>query len=416
MPPAAPTTTPAAERSVPKPPPDSTSPIRSFFVSAALGLESLLAQELERMGATSVSQASAGVYVEGTLELAYRACLWSRVGSRVLWPIATFAFGSTDELYEGARQVPWSEHVDPSKTVAVHTTAVDAIIGNARFASLRVKDAIVDELRAQTGERPSVDTEAPDLRVNVHLQVDEATIAIDLAGEGLHRRGYRTERADAPLREDLAAALLIRSRWHDIAARGGGFADPMCGSGTLPIEAALMAADAAPGLARSRWGFEGWRKHDAALWDRLVREARARRAAGIARLPAIRGSDSDAGLVELARRNVERAELSGCVEIRHADVRAAEPPPGPPGLVAVNPPWGLRLGEADDLAPLYGALGHRLREAYGGWEATVLTANRDLARAIGLRPRRRGKLRQSGVECHLLRYRIHAERLGDNNT
>ena len=222
-------------------------------------------------------------------DLAYRACLWSRVALHVLRPIASFPAATPDALYAGVAAIDWEAHLGVDDTFVVDFTTSRSAITHTQFGAQCTEDAIVDRFRAATGRRPSVDTQDPRLRITVHLERDVATVAIDLAGESLHRRGYRGRQGPAPLRETLAAAVLLRAGWPEIAAAGGAFVDPMCGSGTLPIEAALLAGDIAPGLLRRRFGFEGWRGHDAALWQRLRTDDEARRGGG--RLAAVRICD-----------------------------------------------------------------------------------------------------------------------------
>ena len=284
----------------------------SFFATCAKALEPLVAGELRALGASDVVETRAGVAFAGTLETAYRACLWSRVASRVLLPLATFDAADEDALYDGVRTIRWTEHLGPDQTLAV----------DANWA-LKVKDAIVDQIRDETGRRPSVDTDAPDVRINVYLNEGRATVSIDLSGDSLHRRGWRAVGVEAPLKENLAAAILLLADWPAHAAAGAPFVDPMCGSGTLPIEAALIAAEVAPGLGRERFGFHGWRGHDAALWQRLTDEARARRRPITSRLF---GFDHDARAVEIARDNARRAGVADAIDFRVVELADAAPP------------------------------------------------------------------------------------------
>lgn len=356
-----------------------------FFAPVARGLEGVLGEELRAMGVRGVRPATAGASFEGDIDAGYRACLWSRVASRVLMPIARFSASDPDALYEGARAIAWEEHLALASTFAIDATVRDSRITHSGFAGLRVKDAIADRFRERTGERPSVDTVAPDLRVNVALRRDTATVSIDLAGDPLHRRGYRRSgvQAAAPLKETLAAGMLALAGWPDIAAAGGALLDPMCGSGTLPIEAALMAADIAPGMRRTRWGFSGWLGHDAAAWERLLDEAMERAERGVASLPPIAGSDIDADAVAIARACAARAGLADAIELSVRDVREAVPPASSPrGLLVVNPPYGERLG--GELEPLYAALGERARRVLGGWRLALLSSEEALEARVGL--------------------------------
>ena len=228
----------------------------SFFVTAAAGTADLLASELAALGIENAREVLGGVACESDLAGAYRACLESRMGLRVLWQIAQFPVADANALYAGIRGIDWSVHMDADGTLAVDFSGSVPGVTHTQFGAQRVKDAVVDQFRERTGTRPSVDRDAPWLRINVHAARSAVTVAIDLAGDSLHRRGYRGGQGAAPLKENLAAAILIRAGWPAIAAAGGGFVDPMCGSGTFPIEAALIAADFAPGLFRERFGFE----------------------------------------------------------------------------------------------------------------------------------------------------------------
>ncbi len=361
----------------------------SLFAPVPLGLEAVLAGELRALGAKRVRPGKAGVAFTGDLETAYRVCLWSRVASRTLLALGDVAAPDPEALYEGLLGMPWEEHVPAEGTLAVDVVASRSPISHTGYATLKVKDAIVDRLRERFGVRPSVDTVAPDVRVNVALRGTKAVVSVDLAGDGLHRRGYRTpgKQAVAPLKENLAAGVLLLAGWPEIAAAGGGFADPLCGSGTLVLEAALMALDIAPGLLRERWGFGGWCGHDAAAWERLLAEAAERRQMGLARELLLAGSDTDRRAIGLARASAGRAGLSGHVRFDHRDVRDAAPLKGSaPGLVATNPPYGERLSAGDELRPFYAAIGSTLRERFGGWRACVVTGAPDLIAVTGLAP------------------------------
>lgn len=406
-----------------------------FFATAPRGLVELLADELRALGAEGVRLQPAGVYFTGPLALGYRACLWSRLAGRVLLEIASGPAHDADALYDAVQRVDWREHVDPAGTIAVDFTGANAAIVHTRFGAQKVKDAIVDQLSARAGVRPSVDVQRPDLRVHVHLRRpsghaqedrsegaghDEAMIAVDLSGEALHRRGYREAGVEAPLKENLAAALLVRAGWPALAAAGLPLVDPMCGSGTLLIEAAWIAGDRAPGLQRAVYGFHGWRGHDPELWAGLVTEARARAAEGAAKIPAITGFDIDPVAVRAAGANLARAGLKGAVqaaELRGLDALVApeifprEPVAAdmPRGLVATNPPYGERLGTRADLPALFRLLGERLREGFRGWRAAVLTPDLELGKLLHLRADRRYELNNGGIDVHLLRIDVPLE-------
>jgi len=378
-----------------------------LFASAPRGIEPLLADELRALGAGDVKETRAGVMFTGDLTLAYRVCLWSRVANRVLLPLAQFPAPTPEALYDGVRSIDWSTHLDQNGTLAVEFNAYRSAITHTHYGALKVKDAIVDQFRERTGVRPSVATNEPDVRINVYVHADVASLSIDLSGESLHRRGYRADTVTAPLKENLAAAILLRAGWPAIAREGGALVDLMCGSGTLPIEAALMASDSAPGLDRSYYGFLRWRGHDAASWEALLAEAHARRAAGIKKLPAIRGYDSDPAAVRVALVNVERAGLTGRVHIERrylADCRSEHVEHI--GLVVVNPPYGERLGEESELPGLYRELGSVLKRCYEGWRAAVFTGNPELGKVMGLRAHKMHVLYNGAIECKLLHFEV----------
>ena len=377
-----------------------------FFVTAATGTADLLAAELATLGIGDLREVQGGAACTATLAAAYRACLWSRVGLRVLWRIAEFPVANESELYAGARSIDWSQHLGESDTLAVDFSGSVPDIDNTQFGALRVKDAIVDQFREKTGERPSVDRAAPMLRINVHVGRGAAVVAIDLSGDSLHRRGYRGGQGAAPLKENLAAAILLRSGWPTIAEAGGYFVDPLCGSGTLPIEAALIAADIAPGLTRARFGFERWRQHDAELWRELRAEAVLLGVADRIAPGRIRGYDRDPIALGDAEANAARAGLGGRLLFHRCELAALPTASAPTGLIAVNPPYGERLGETGALRELYALLGKRLREGYLGWEAAVFTGNPALGRELGINARRTHKMMNGPIECRLLRIRI----------
>ena len=377
-----------------------------LFVTAATGTVDLLGAELTALGVRELREVQGGTACTATLADAYRACLWSRVGLRVLWRISEFPVANDRELYDGIRAVDWSEHMGETDTLAVDFSGSVPGIDHTQFGAQRVKDAIVDQFRDKTGARPSVDRAAPALRINVHIGRGTAAVAIDLSGDSLHRRGYRGGQGAAPLKEYLAAAILLRAGWPAIAEAGGYFVDPLCGSGTLPIEAALIAADIAPGLTRARFGFEHWRRHDAKLWNDMRAEAVSRGAIDRLARGRIRGYDRDSVVLRDAVANAARAGFGELLEFHRCELGALPVAPAPYGLIAVNPPYGERLGETEALRELYGLLGKRLREGYLGWEAAVFTGNPALGRELGINARRTHRMMNGPIECRLLRIRI----------
>ncbi|MFL6576050.1 MAG: bifunctional 23S rRNA (guanine(2069)-N(7))-methyltransferase RlmK/23S rRNA (guanine(2445)-N(2))-methyltransferase RlmL [Povalibacter sp.] len=377
-----------------------------FFASCPPGVADLTATELRDCGATMCREFKLGVQFEGSLEVAYRACLWSRTASRILLPLGSFAASTPEALYEGVKSIDWTTHIKPTGTIAVDLGGSTTGITHTHFGALKTKDAIVDFMRERTGERPSVDREQPDLRIDVRLDRDHATLSLDLSGESLHRRAYRARGVAAPLKENLAAAILLRSAWPAIANAGGEFVDPMCGSGTLPIEAALMALDIAPGSMRSHFGFIGWLGHDRDLWQRLTEEARERRAASSNKSVVLRGYDQDPGAVRAAIENVERAKLRGFVHVERRELSQLTRQSGSSGLVIANPPYGERIGDQQRLQGLYELLGQKLRENFEGWKGAVFTGNPPLAKALGINATRSHTLFNGRLECRLLRFDI----------
>jgi len=373
----------------------------NFFVSCAKGLEYLLADELSALGLARATATIAGVNAEGELHQAQRIVLWSRLASRVLWPLAEFECADEQALYDGVHALPWQQHIRPEMTLAVDAHVSGETITHARFAAQRIKDAIVDRMRAEGLERPSVNTDLPDVRVNLSLRKGRATISIDLGGGPLHRRGWRGAAHDAPLKENLAAALLLRGHWPRLHAAGGGLLDPMCGSGTLLIEGALMAADVAPGLMRhgslppSRWlGF------DKAAWKALLEEAREREQAGLAALkPVISGSDIDPLAIQAARENAEVAGVAHAIAFTRADVADLQAPAQEIGCVVCNPPYDERL--AADPA-LYRQLGDALQKTVPQWRASLLCGDDELAFATGLRAAKKYRMYNGALECALI--------------
>jgi len=379
-----------------------------FFASAPKGVENILVDELTALGARAVRETKAGASFEGSLETAYRACLWSRVANRILLPLRDVPAATPERLYDGVRSIDWREHLRPGGTFAVDFSSTASAITHTQFGAQKTKDAIVDQLRDRSGQRPSVDLAQPDVRVNVHVRTDIATLSIDLSGDSLHRRGYRRESTAAPLKENLAAAILLRAGWPQLAAQGAAFVDPMCGSGTLPIEAAWIAGDVAPGLSRPYFGLLGWRQHDEGMWLKLRREAGERRAAGSSKIPAIAGCDHDANAVRIAQANAIEAGVGDKVSFRLSTLQECHPPAAAAGLMVVNPPYGERLGSVAELKPLYAQLGAVLKERFDGWTAWVLTGSEELAFSIGLRAERAYTLYNSSVACRLLKFRIGA--------
>ena len=355
----------------------------NFFATSPLGLELLLADELRGLGAEDVKDGRAGVSFSAELETAYRVCLWSRLANRILLKLGNFQAESPEQLYEGISDIDWAIMMLPDASLAVDFASSRSRITHTQFGAQKVKDAIVDQFRELCGIRPSVRLDRPDIRVNVYLDKDIASVSLDLSGESLHKRGYRLEGGIAPLKENLAAAVLLRAGWPQIAKAGGELVDPMCGSGTLLVEAAWMAADIAPGLMRDYYGFQGWKHHRPDIWEGLLQDAQNRREIGLASLPTITGYDLDRWAVHAAIDNIDRAGLQGLIRVEKQEAKYARPH-SPNGLLVVNPPYGERLGDEESLVGLYTELGGLLRQHFPGWKASVLTGNPEMAFKLGI--------------------------------
>ncbi|MHA6193888.1 bifunctional 23S rRNA (guanine(2069)-N(7))-methyltransferase RlmK/23S rRNA (guanine(2445)-N(2))-methyltransferase RlmL [Pseudomonas wadenswilerensis] len=383
-----------------------------LYLTCPKGLEGLLADEARGLGLEEVREHTSALRGSADMETAYRLCLWSRLANRVLLVLKRFNMKNADDLYDGVHDVDWAEHLDAAGTLAVEFSGHGSGIDNTHFGALKVKDAIVDKLRNAQGERPSIDKLNPDLRVHLRLERGEAILSLDLSGHSLHQRGYRLQQGAAPLKENLAAAVLIRAGWPRIAAEGGALADPMCGVGTFLVEAAMIAADIAPNLKRERWGFTSWLGHVPALWRKVHDEAKARAEAGLAKPPLwIRGYEADPRLIQPGRNNVERAGLSDWVKIYQGEVGTFEPRPdqNQKGLVISNPPYGERLGDEASLLYLYQNLGERLRQACLGWEAAVFTGAPDLGKRMGIRSHKQYAFWNGALPCKLLLIKVQPD-------
>jgi 23S rRNA (guanine2445-N2)-methyltransferase / 23S rRNA (guanine2069-N7)-methyltransferase len=357
-------------------------------------------------GAVDVRERSHDVKFQGTLEVGYRACLWSRTATRVLLSLGSVEAGTTEALFEGLKRIEWREHLGPGATLACECSGGNAAIRHTIYGSQLLKDAVCDNLRDSTGERPVIRPDRPDVLLHLHVEGLTALVSVDFSGESLHRRGYRAEGGRAPLKENVAAAILLRAGWPAIAAEGGSLIDPMCGSGTFLTEAALIASDRAPAFERDYFGFLGWRGHDAELWRRLREEAAARRETRAPRR-CIVGSDIDAEAVRMATANAEHAGVLEWVHIEKRPLESVTPPRGPPGLVVANPPYGERMGVDSALAELYAELGRLLRGRFRGWQAAILTGNPSLARNLGIYAKRTHRVFNGAIECRLLRFELN---------
>lgn len=371
-----------------------------YFATVARGLEAVAARELTALGAQSVEPTFAGVAFGGDRPLLYRANLWGRTLFRVLVPLSDFPCTSAKMLYNAVRSLPWEDYLTPDRTLAVDCTGRNRALNHSHFSALQVKNAVVDRQREQFDARSSVDVTAPDLRLNLHIHRDRAVLSLDSSGTSLHRRGYRPAMGTAPLKETLAAGLLALADYSPDLP----FLDPLCGSGTLPIEAAMQSAKVAPGLFRDRFAFESWRDFDATLWAQMRQEAEA---AQLAELPAyVGGSDRDSEVLEQARVNAAGCGLGDRLDFRQIDVRDLEAP-SDRGILICNPPYGERLGDRDRLGGFYKQLGDVFKQRFKGWTAYILTGNLELAKRVGLRASRRFPVYNGGIDCRLLKYELY---------
>jgi len=380
--------------------------VRYWIATAPVGAASVLAEELAQFGAEDIRERSHDVKFQGTLEVGYRACLWSRTATRVYLSLGSIDATSSKSLYEAVKRIDWREHVAPGATLACDCSGGNESIRHTIYGSQLLKDAVCDNLRESTGERPNIRPERPDVLLHLHVEGPTALVSLDFSGESLHRRGYRSEGGRAPLKENVAAAVLLRAGWPQIAEAGGMLLDPMCGSGTFLTEGALIAADAAPALDRDYFGFLKWQGHDAPLWARLRAEALARRSARVVRR-CILGSDIDS---EAVRMTIANATHAGVADWLHVEKRALSEvlrPKGETGLIVANPPYGERIGAESGLPELYSELGAVLRDRFQGWQAAILTGNPPLARNLGIYAKRTHRVFNGTIECRLLRFDLN---------
>ncbi|MGF1491491.1 MAG: class I SAM-dependent RNA methyltransferase [Microcoleaceae cyanobacterium] len=371
-----------------------------YFATVARGLESVASQELEQLGAENVRADFAGVYFSGDRSLLYKVNLWARTLFRVLVPIQKFFCPDADRLYSAIQQVDWEDYLTPEMTLAVDCTGSNSQLNHTHFTALQVKNAIIDQQRQRLSERSSVDPRNPDLLINLHIYRDQGFLSLDSSGTSLHRRGYRPAMGQAPLKETLAAALLEIAEWHP----GLAFLDPMCGSGTLPLEASLKALNVAPGLFRERYGFMNWKDFDAELWQQLCDQAEAEQ--GWELPTVIMGCDRDPKVLDQARHNAAQCGVADQIQLIQRQINQLEPPTDR-GIIICNPPYGERLGDVQRLGGLYKSLGDIFKQRFKGWTAFILTGNKALAKQVGLRTASRTPVYNGGLQCTFLKYELY---------
>jgi putative N6-adenine-specific DNA methylase len=374
-----------------------------FFAPCPRGLEGVLAAELAPLGATGIAPGDGGVAFEGALSLAYRANLESRIASRILWRVADGDYRDEADLYALVHGIDWKELFQPSRTLRVDVAATRSPLQSLEFATLRVKDAVCDRFRADLEVRPSIDKRAPDVRVHAYLTDRRATIYVDTSGEPLFKRGYRRDAEDAPLRENLAAGLLALAGWTPDTP----FLDPMCGSGTIVAEAALIAANRAPGLART-FGFQKLAWFDGPAWQRIKQTARDRIRAAPP-VPTLFASDIAPGAIGKTQSNLNAAQIGDFVAIECADIltRAA---PAASGVLVTNPPYGVRLSDQEKMGAFYPLLGDALKQHFAGWTAHFFTGDLRLPKLIHLKVARKTPLFNGAIDCRLFEFPLVAGR------
>jgi len=384
-----------------------------FLATCPKYIEGLLLQELQSLGANDARETVGGVFFKGDLALMYRVCLWSRLANRVLLPLVQDNIETAEDLYRLASTIEWPDEFGVNSTFVVDFHGESYAIKNTQFGAQRIKDAIADTFRHQLGERPSVDKLYPDLRVYAYLHHSELTIGLDLSGRSLHERGYRKQAGDAPLKENVAAAILMRAKWPQAVKEGKRLIDPFCGSGTILIEAAWMAADIAPGLLNSQFGFLAWKAHDPVVWDAIWQEAKQRRQQGLAQtLPMLHGYDLDPRVLGVAKENMVLAGVDDLIQVTAKDVIQFIPPTHKetaPGLIVTNPPYGHRLSDFTRLKDLHHAFGVRLKEHCVGWKLALLTAEVELAQQLQIRAHKKHPIYNGALACQLLLFDIEQE-------
>jgi len=371
------------------------------------GLEELLAAELRAIGATDIELLTRAVKYRGDKAILYKSNLLLRTALKVLVPFASFYAHHENQLYRRVRQIDWEEYLTPQQTFAIDATTNSEIFHHSKFTALKTKDAIVDQFRDKHGIRPSVDTDNPDLRLNIHVHDKLVTLSLDSSGGTLDRRGYRLSRTEAPMNEVLAAGILLLSGWD----KESDLLDPMCGSGTFGIEAAMLAANIAPGKRRV-FGFERWKDFDAKLWQDIKAAAEAAERPVSAK---IWSSDLDPEAIEISQKNARRAGVEDMIDYHLGDFLTSFPH-STRGTILLNPPYGERLQWEEDIIDFYKEIGNRLKHHYAGHTAWIISANAEALKFVGLRPSRKIKLFNGALECRLQKFEMFAGSKGGDRT
>jgi putative N6-adenine-specific DNA methylase len=372
----------------------------NYFATVAPGLELIAAKELEKLGAKEVKPDVNGVYFQGDRTLLYRVNLWARTIYRVLVSIANIKAFNAEQLYYNVQKIDWSEYISPEQTLAVNCTGGNKNLNHTHFTALQIKNAIVDSQIKKTGQRSNIDPEHPDLLINAHIYKNRCLLSLDSSGGSLHKRGYRAAMGLAPLKETLAAALLEFAEWTPDLP----FLDPLCGSGTLALEAALKSLNIAPGLYRQSFGFQSWQDFDRSLWQKLIQEAKASQLNNFS--APIFGSDRNSEIIQQAIINSEFCGVGDRINFSQKELSEIEAPTDS-GIIICNPPYGKRIGEERDLGALYKLLGDVFKQRFKGWTAYVLTGNKELAKKVGLKAAKRIPVYNGSLPCTLLKYELY---------
>lgn len=372
----------------------------SMVAKTFWGLEDILAEELKAMGARILKVQKRTVIFEGDKELMYRANLCCRVALRILKPLQEFKVYEEEDLYNEIKEIPWEDYMDKDGTLAVDSVIRSSPFNHSRYVALKTKDAIVDRFRENTGVRPSVSVEQPDLRISLYIHQNRCMVYLDSSGESLHRRGYRKDKDKAPLNEVTAAGLVILSGWDAQSP----FVDPMCGSGTIAIEAALIAMNIAPGKYRNYFGFQRWTDFDAKLWQKVLNEALENEKKDLDF--KIIASDVSSKVIGIAKKNIGRTGLEDIIHLESSDMGDLQPPEGP-GVAIMNPPYGERMGQEDEVELLYQDMGDTFKQKYPGYKTWIISSNKDALKKVGLRANRKFRLFNGSLECNFYGYSIY---------
>jgi len=385
----------------------------TFFISAAPYIEDLLEAELQTLNPETLKRAHLGVMATGELDFAYRACLWSRLANRVLLLLDKKNINSADDLYTLCHDIDWLAHFDADATIWINFNGKSRFINNTLFGAQKVKDAIVDSIREKTNDRPTINKHHPDVTISVYLKNNEASVFIDLSGKSLHNRGFREKQGTAPIKETLAAAILYRLKWPMHCKDNRPLIDPFCGTGTILLEALMIAADIAPGLNRDYYGFERWKQHDSALWDTLVKEAQTRKTKGLSKpLPPMIGYDENKRIIGIAKDILRENDFTDKIQFQVRTISKLSIPQDikQAGLIVTNPPYGQRLSQTSDLIFLYRNFGDKIKSDFAGWQVGMITSEPSLVKAMGLSPNKKYQFKNGDLDCQLYCFEVFTKR------